>query len=117
MCVIYVREDAEELAVDMLDCRRERLVEFLVCLGGEDVLIVYQILNGGHDIVDICRRGEGYLSSILVDPSIIESRATRHRGARLLCAAFRQNTIELVQVRVEIIDVNSHPFHYVHVFR
>lgn len=30
MCVIYVREDAEELAIDMLDCGREGLVEFLV---------------------------------------------------------------------------------------
>lgn len=30
---------------------------------GEDVFVIYKILNGGHDVVDVCRRGEGHLST------------------------------------------------------
>ena len=35
---------------------------------GEDILVIYKILNGGHDIVDVCRRGVGHLSTPRIRP-------------------------------------------------
>lgn len=39
----------------------------------EDVLIVEQVLDPGHDVINIGRCGEVDALSILIDPSVIEA--------------------------------------------
>lgn len=51
----------------LLVCRR------LTGFRGEDVLVVEQILDPGHDIINVCGCGEVDALSILVDPSVVEA--------------------------------------------
>ena len=70
-----------------------------------------------HDIVDIGWRGEVDVLSILVDPGVVELRASGHGRARVGGATLGDNTVELVQVCVEVKYIDSDPFHDVDVFR
>ena len=87
VCVIDVRKHPQELSVHCADRGGEGGVKRLICevicvrkkylsggdgertgFSGEDILVIYKILNGGHDVVDVCRRGVGHLSTPRIRP-------------------------------------------------
>jgi len=86
--MVYVSKYSEKLTVDVLCGRRETLGEFSAyrrfrgrkkvrirrhtCFRREHILIIEHILNPSHNVVDISRRGQLDLFSILVDPSVIK---------------------------------------------
>jgi hypothetical protein len=135
MCVVYVGKDAEELAVDVLDGGGEGLRKVVTCepvslpslvwsgltrFGGEHVLVVEQVLDPGHDVINIRRCGEVDALSILVDPSVIKAggrsvkrgtrrethalRSGRHGRTRVLRAALGDDPIKLVEVGIKVED-------------
>lgn len=90
MCMIYVGKDTEELAIDVFDGRGKGLGKVmaydapgelqlspgcpnLTRLCGEDVLVIEQVLDPGHDVINICRCGKVNTFAILVDPSVVEA--------------------------------------------
>lgn len=90
--VIYVCKDTEELAVDVFDGRGEGLGKVVSCdapgkisltlnwssssltrFCGEDVLVVEQVLDPGHDVINIGGCSEVDTLSILVYPCVIKA--------------------------------------------
>ena len=58
-------------------------------LGGEDVLVVEEVLHPGHHVVDVGGCGELDALAVLVDPSVVQAGGTRERSA----TAYRDVTI------------------------
>ena len=51
-------------------------------LGGEDVLVVKEVLHPCHHVVDVGRRGELHVFAILVDPRVVETNGLRGHDQR-----------------------------------
>jgi len=115
--MVHMCEYAEKLAIDRAHCFREGRMERVVRFCRENVLVINEVLNRGHNIVDVGWCWEIDLFSTRVGPEEIQARTARHCRALMLCAMPRDDTIELVQVRVKIKNVNCNPLHDIYIFR
>lgn len=66
-------KDAQELSIDLFRNRWEILLELCTELCGEVTSILDGLLNPGHDIIDVCWRGEFNLLALSVDPCVVET--------------------------------------------
>lgn len=104
MRVVEVRKHAQQLTVDELDRVGEGRVEVLAGLGGEDVLVVKDGLDGAHNGVDVVRCGKVDLLLVLVCPEVVETGSCAHVRAGLLRADLGEHAIEFIEVGVEVKD-------------
>jgi len=111
MGVVDVSEDAEELAVDVSCDTWEGTLEFVVVVGWKDGFVVEHDLDGGHDGVDVLRSCHRYESARGLLPEVVQIWSSRHSRTSMLRATFRKDTTKLVQIREEVIHVDSDPFH------
>jgi len=117
--VIQVSEHSEELTVYLLCDRREIRLEIGAELGWEVLSILDRLLDPGHDVVNIRRSWQFDLLARRVDPSIIKPTEMMgpvkdkkkdkdlrgpcgHRPTIRCSANFREDSVERIQVCVEI---------------
>lgn len=96
---------------------RARRCSGLTRFGREDVLVVEEVLDPGHDVINIRRCGEVDALSILVDPGVVEALSgqnrfvqgavhllwpRRHGGTRVLRAALGDDAVKLVEVGIKV---------------
>jgi len=90
------------------------LRECLQAVRREHVLVVQQVLDPCEDIVNVSWGRKLDLFTIRVYPCVIKAVTSSHRRARTEGAEFCQDSIKQVQVRVEVENVDRHPFIYIH---